>query len=94
MGSVFDLLDREWVRLRDDRAVARHLPEVCKAAGRAESLASVERFVRTAPPPDVDKVLVALAAGAIHEDRLAARVLLQLLLPGVRRLARTWWALG
>lgn len=94
MGSVFDLLDREWVRLRDDKAVARRLPEACKAAGGAKSLAGVERFVRTASPPDADRVLATLVAGAIRDDRLASRVLLQLLLPGVRRLARTWWALG
>jgi hypothetical protein len=37
---------------------------------------------------------VALVARAVEGDTLAARVLLQLLLPGVRRLARTWWALG
>jgi hypothetical protein len=35
-----------------------------------------------------------LAARAVEGDELAARVLLQLLLPGARRLARKWWALG
>jgi len=38
--------------------------------------------------------MVALVRRAVAGDGLAARVLLQLLLPGVRRLARRWWALG
>jgi DNA-directed RNA polymerase specialized sigma24 family protein len=94
MVSVFDLLDREWARLCGDDRVTRRLPDVCEAAGGAGSLAAVERFVRTAGPDEADRVLVALVARAVEGDALAARVLLQLLLPGVRRLARTWWALG
>ncbi|MGH9242720.1 MAG: hypothetical protein ACRD29_00020 [Acidimicrobiales bacterium] len=39
-------------------------------------------------------MLAALAARAVEGDELAARVLLQLLLPGTRRLASVWWALG
>jgi hypothetical protein len=39
-------------------------------------------------------VLVALAVPAAAGGQLEARVLLHLLLPGVRRLARRWWALG
>jgi hypothetical protein len=92
--SVFELLDREWGRLGADAGAARRLADVCRCAGGAGSLAEVERFVRAAPPPEADAVLVALAARAVEGDGLAARVLLQLLLPGVRRLARTWWALG
>ena len=94
MASVFEQLDGEWARVADDRSAARRLPEVCAAAGDATSLADVERFVRAAGPAAADRVLVALVARAVEGDRLAARALLQLLLPGVRRLARTWWALG
>ena len=98
MASVFDQLDRDWGHVADDRAIAHRLPGACAAAG-ATTLADVERFVRAASPEDADRVLAALAADAIDRDdvpgdRLAARALLQLLLPGVRRLARTWWALG
>jgi hypothetical protein len=39
-------------------------------------------------------VLLALVRRAVTGDELAARVLLQLLLPGTRNLARRWWALG
>ncbi|HEY8524801.1 MAG TPA: hypothetical protein VIL48_07565 [Acidimicrobiales bacterium] len=92
--SVFDLLDREWSRLRGDARAARRLPDVCEAAGGAGSLAAVEGFVRSAGAAEADRVLVGLVARAVEGDTLAARVLLQLLLPGVRRLARTWWALG
>lgn len=63
-------------------------------AGDAASLADVERYVRSASPEDADGVLLALVARAVDDDELAARVLLQLLLPGTRNLARRWWALG
>jgi DNA-directed RNA polymerase specialized sigma24 family protein len=94
MGSVLELLDREWRHLAVDDRSARRLAEVCEAAGGATSLADVERFVRGADAPGADRVLRLLVARAVEGDELAARVLLQLLLPGVRRLARTWWALG
>jgi hypothetical protein len=99
MTCVFDLLDREWQRLARDRAAARRLADVCAVAGGAGSLAELERYVRGAGPADADAVLLALVtrvvdgAGA-RGDELAARVLLQLLLPGTRNLARRWWALG
>ncbi|HEY8526385.1 MAG TPA: hypothetical protein VIL48_15540 [Acidimicrobiales bacterium] len=94
MVSVLELLDREWARLAAGPRAARRLPEVCAAAGGAGTLGDVERFVRAAEPAAADAVLAALAARSVEGDDLAARVLLQLLLPGVRRLARTWWALG
>jgi hypothetical protein len=94
MRSVFDLLDDEWRRLRADRGAGRRLQDVCDAAGGAVSLGDVERFVRAAHPADADRVLLALVRRAVAGDALAARVLLQLLLPGTRALARRWWALG
>src|SRR5512139_494607 len=94
MGNVFDLLDREWRRLSVDRPARRRLRAVCQAAGGAASLGDVERFVRAAHPADADRVLLALVRRAVDGDALAARVLLQLLLPGTRALARRWWALG
>jgi hypothetical protein len=94
MGNVFDLLDNEWLRLSCDRGAARRLRPVCDAAGGAASLGDVERYVRSARSPEADRVLLVLVARAIEQDRLAARVLLQLLLPGTRTLARRWWALG
>jgi hypothetical protein len=94
MRSVFDLLDDEWRRLSAGRGAPRRLRDVCDAAGGAASLGDVERFVRAAHPADADRVLLALVRRAVAGDALAARVLLQLLLPGTRALARRWWALG
>jgi hypothetical protein len=98
MANVFDALEAEWRRLGRDRTAAATLSDVCRCAGRARSLAEVERFVRNASPADADQVLLALVTRVVNETpaaaRLAARVLLQLLLPGTRKLARRWWALG
>jgi hypothetical protein len=94
MSSVFELLDREWDQLSTNRSAARRLRAVREQAGGAPSLAGIERYVRTASPEDADRVLLALVARAVDGDDLAARVLLQLLLPGTRNLARRWWALG
>jgi hypothetical protein len=94
MGNVFDMLDGEWRRLSQDRAAARRLGPICELTGGGRNLGDVERFVRAAAPEDADRVLLALVARAVDGDALAARVLLQLLLPGARRLARRWWALG
>jgi hypothetical protein len=94
MACVLDLLDREWARLATDVDAARRLADVRAAAGAAVSLGDVEAYVRAADARSADRVLVVLVGRAVEGDSLAARVLLQLLLPGVRRLARTWWALG
>ena len=97
MPSVFDTLDREWRQLGSGRRTARRLADVLAVAGLdpLDSLAALERHVRTASPEDADKVLLALVTRAARQDdALAARVLLQLLLPGTRNLARRWWALG
>jgi hypothetical protein len=92
--SVFEMLDGEWGRLRRDKRAARRLREVCAVAGDATSLEGVEAYVRRARPEGADAVLLALVRRAVAGDTLAARVLLQLLLPGTRNLARRWWALG
>lgn len=94
MANVFEILDAEWRKLREDRASARKLAEVCRTADEARTLGDVEEYVRQAGPEDADRVLLALVARALDDNVLAARVLLQLLLPGTRKLARRWWALG
>ena len=95
MHNVFDLLDREWARLSVDRLAARRLAPVCRLGGDARNLGDLERHVRTADPADADRILLALVTRVVaDDDQLAARVLLQLLLPGTRNLARRWWALG
>jgi hypothetical protein len=94
MSSVFELLDAEWVRLGGSRGAGRRLHGVRELAGGAGTIAEVERYVRSAAPEDADRVLLALVGLAVEGDEVAARVLLQLLLPGTRNLARRWWALG
>jgi hypothetical protein len=95
MLNVFDLLDREWQQLKVDRGAARRLSDVCRLAGDARTLADLEVHVRASSPVDADAILLALVTRVIDRgDDLAARVLLQLLLPGTRNLARRWWALG
>jgi len=93
MSTVFDLLDAEWRQLGSSRAAARRLADVRALTG-ARSLAELELHVRAAPPEDADRVLLALVTLAVAGNDTAARVLLQLLLPGTRNLARRWWALG
>jgi hypothetical protein len=94
MAGVFEMLDREWARLRRSRSAAAELADVCRVAGGARTLGEVEDYVRRADHAATDRVLLALVASAVDDGALAARVLLQLLLPGTRSLARRWWALG
>jgi hypothetical protein len=103
MLNVFDLLDREWQQLKADRRAARRLSDVCRLAGdtgtdavsTVVTLGDLEAHVRAAAPDEADRILLALVTRVVdHGDDLAARVLLQLLLPGTRNLARRWWALG
>jgi hypothetical protein len=95
MSSVFELLDHEWRHLADSRPAARRLADVRSMAGHARNLGEIERYVRASTPEESDRILLALVTRVVdHGDELAARVLLQLLMPGTRNLARRWWALG
>lgn len=93
MESLFERLERDWQRLATSRTAAAALPEVLAVAD-AKDLAGVRNRTEAGGPAVADRILAALAARAVEGDELAARVLLQLLLPGTRRLARKWWALG
>lgn len=87
--NVIDALDAEWQRARRSRTYGEALARwaVTESALRFPSLdhlvAAVER--RDLPPAATDRVLAALARRA-PTDPAAARVLLQLLLPGCKRL--------
>jgi hypothetical protein len=94
MSTVIEMLEREWVHLALDPRAAHKLRSVCDAASSATNLLQLERYVRQATAADADRVLLALVTRGVEGNALAARVLLQLLLPGTRRLARRWWALG
>jgi len=90
MDTLFDALDADWAAVVAAPDSARQLR---RWAGRHEGLA---RFAglgdladrnRVAGPAEADEVLAALAALAPC-DPLAARVVLQLLLPGCRAVSR------
>lgn len=90
---VFELLDDEWrSTLAGDPALARRLPDLLELTG-SRTLAEVDAWIARATPGDADRALNLLAARAVEGDDLAARVLLQRLLPGARSLARRWWAI-
>lgn len=93
MQTVFSQLDREWSALANRPSTATELAEACALAGAARPTDLVPA-VRRAAPDRADAVLVSLARLSNSGSDLAARALLQLLLPGTCRLASRWWALG
>jgi hypothetical protein len=91
--QIFDLLDAEWsLAFAGDRALARRLPELLELTD-GRTLAEADAWIARAGPADADRALQLLVARAVDGDELAARVLLQRLLPGARCLARRWWAI-
>ena len=93
MQSLFDMLDQEWAKLARDPVCTNDLADICRDVG-ARSLGELHSWIRSAPETEADRVLAPLAARARGGSGLAARVLLQLLMPGTVRLATSWWALG
>lgn len=93
MDSVFTQLDREWIALIRRPSTANELTSACAMAGasRPDQLVAA---VRRAAPEAADPVMARLARQAHDGSDIAARALLQLLLPGTCRLAARWWALG
>lgn len=93
MDTVFDQLDREWLALTRRPSSEHALAGACDLAG-ARSAADLVPAMRRAAPPTADAVLAHLAGQANAGCEVAARALLQLLLPGTCRLAARWWGLG
>lgn len=94
-GSMrpFDALDAEWALLCRRH---RRTSVVADWARQRPALASAVRLADVIPPAGVDRrsYCDALAALAAAGDDLAARALLQLLVPGLVRLAARWrWQL-
>jgi hypothetical protein len=88
-----DVLDAEWAALCRRH---RRSPVVAHWAGQQPALASLACLGDVIPPAGVDRrpYCQALAALAGAGDELAGRALLQLLLPGLVRLADRWrWQL-
>jgi DNA-directed RNA polymerase specialized sigma24 family protein len=89
----FDALDAEWALLCRRY---RRSPVVSNWARQQPALESITRLSDAIPPAGVDRhpYCQALAALAAAGDDLAARALLQLLVPGLVRLAARWrWQL-
>jgi hypothetical protein len=86
--SAFDALDRTWTRIATSPEAAAALerwgPDPALAAPNLDAL--IDR-VWTAGKADADRTHAALAARA-PSDAVAARVLLQILRPGLRNLGR------
>lgn len=93
METVFSQLDREWSVFAGRRSTAAELTEACALAGVATP-AELVPAMRRATPAEADSVLACLARQSNTGSDVAARALLQLLLPGTCRLASRWWALG
>lgn len=93
MDSVFTQLDREWISLVRRPSTATELADACALAGVARPDGLVPAM-RRAAPESADLVMARLARQAHEGSDLAARTVLQLLLPGTCRLAARWWALG
>jgi hypothetical protein len=93
MDTVFDQLDREWLALIRRPSSAAALADACDLAGVA-SLLELVPAMRRADPPMADAVLAHLARQAHGGSEVAARAVLQILVPGTCRLAAKWWALG
>lgn len=92
-ARLFDALDRDWtIRCRepDARSLspswARRSPEL---AGAMDVGWLIQRVQRRGHPAESDRLLLGLARLAPVDD-LAARALLQALLPGLRALSRTF----
>lgn len=93
METVFTQLDHEWAALTRRSSTAIALAEACALASVATP-ADLVPTVRHAGPEQADTVLASLARRSHAGSTIAARALLQLLLPGTCRLAARWWALG
>jgi len=85
----FAALDREWALLCRRH---RHAATVRRWAATEPALACLDRLADLVPPPGVDRreVCAAVARLAARDDPLARRALLQLLVPGLVRLAARW----
>jgi hypothetical protein len=95
--TIFAELDNDWATLVESatattalRRWQRDEPALAPFSTMTELVAAAHR---RGAPAECDRILVALARRA-GSDGLAARALLQLLLPGAKALARRLWWLG
>jgi hypothetical protein len=88
-SGPFDALDADWALLCRRH---RHSTVVARWARQEPAVATATRLADVIPPPGVDRTATcrALARLTAAGDDLAGRALLQLLLPGLVRLAVRW----
>lgn len=95
--NLFQQLDEEWAHLIRSSSARQRLAEWSEAspglAGLADLDALVERANRRGQAHESDQLLIALARRADIDD-LAARTLLQAVMPGMRWLARRYQAVA
>src|SRR5215217_5256730 len=95
--TIFAELDSDWATLAESAAATTALRRWQREEPALAAFSSMTELVQAAhrrgAPAECDRILVALARRA-GSDGLAARILLQLLLPGARALARRLWWLG
>lgn len=95
MPTIFDQLDEDWRLVVASKAATRRLaswPD--EALARITTLAElVDAAHRVGDPAGTDRVLASLASRS-REDDLAARTLLQCLIPGAKLIARSYQQLG
>ncbi len=93
-GGVFAALDADWERWCRR---SRRADGMAEWGRREPALAGLATLADVVPPPGEDRIEVCRAVGrlAAAGDALAARALLQLLVPGLAALAGRWrWRLG
>ena len=87
MPQVFEALDREWAHVVDSADARRALARWRETEPALASVSLDELLARRRCPTDATEILAALARLA-PRDRLAARTLVQALIPGLGALAK------
>jgi DNA-directed RNA polymerase specialized sigma24 family protein len=96
MGKFLDSLDREWAALSESAPAARTLAswgEDPALRGFTDLAAVVTRLHRRGEPEMADRILLALLCRAAVDD-LAARTVLQALMPGLKSLMSAYRLTG
>lgn len=90
MPTLLEQLDLEWHHhIGHNARAARQLPEIGELTNTA-TLDAAKRWTHNASAADADQVLLALVRRSTTGDQIAARVLMQFLMPGIARIVRRW----
>lgn len=89
MTSILNQLDREWVELAASPRARRALTRWAQHQPAFAGLADLEAVLEARRNPNRAPALLAALAALAPDDQLAARTLLQAMVPGLVRLARS-----